>query len=180
MESQAFVYQILLQRGQTRLNECIGFALGLSLLISMSHVSIPLSFTPVPITGQTFAVLLIALLWGQKKSFAIVSTYLIMGVFQLPVFAVGAGFLTYGYLMGMLLACAVVGYGADRGWASSWMKTFALGTLGTALIFTLGLFWLSFFTPMENLLMLGLIPFLPGAFIKIALASGLCQILKIP
>jgi biotin transport system substrate-specific component len=107
----------------------------------------------------------------------VVAAYLIEGAAGLPVFAGGsAGFVRFigptgGYLAGFLVAAGVVGYLADRGWDRRLYSSAAAMTIGTALIFLSGLAWLSTLVPVEALLQTGLYPFVPGAVVKIALAS---------
>lgn len=152
----------------------VGFNL---LLVVCAYVSITVPFSPVPITGQTFGVLLVAMALGRMRGTAVVLAYLIEGVAGLPVFAGGAaGFAvlagpTGGYLLGFLVAAWVVGTLADRGWDKGFGKSVATMAIGTAVIFCGGLAWLGNFVPVEGLLAAGLVPFIPGAVLKIALAS---------
>ena len=148
------------------------------LLVGSAYISINLPFSPVPITGQTFGVLLIAMALGRVRATAVVAAYLLEGVAGLPVFAGGAtgpGILlgpTGGYLVGFVAAAWTVGYLADMGWDKNIFKSVLAMTTGTALIFVFGLAQLSLFLNWESLLVAGLIPFLPGAALKIALASA--------
>lgn len=178
MQSRALVNELLVDFGQTKLNNLLSYAVGIALLTLLSQIAFPLPWTPVPITGQTFGVTLIALLWGQKRAVAIVASYILLGTLTFPVFAL-AGATTYGYLAGMLAASALVGHLSDRGWGSSFFKSWFAGFLGSCLVFSFGLLWLSFFIPQERLLMAGLLPFLPGDLVKTvsaaAIASGLTK-----
>jgi len=147
------------------------------LLVATAYISISLPFSPVPITGQTFGVLLIAMALGRVRGTAVVTAYLLEGAAGLPVFAGGqagpAVFVgpTAGYLLGFVVAAALVGWLADRGWDKHFGLSVAAMVLGTAVIFVAGLSWLVQFVPVEGLLAAGLVPFLPGAALKIALAS---------
>lgn len=150
------------------------------LLVATAYISIELPFSPVPITGQTLGVLLIAMLLGKVRGTAVVSAYLLEGIAGLPVFAGGqAGILalvgpTGGYLIGFLVAAYCVGSLADKQFDRSYLKSVLAMTLGTAIIFFFGLLGLSRFglaSDLSVLLQLGLIPFIPGAVIKIGLAS---------
>ncbi|MCJ8275299.1 MAG: biotin transporter BioY [Bdellovibrionales bacterium] len=170
MQSQALVNRVLVDLGSTKLNSFLSYVGGVIALALLAQVAIPLPWTPVPITGQTFGVTLIALLFGQKRAFSIVSTYIVLGTFSVPVFAL-AGASSYGYLFGMLLASAVVGHFADKGWTRSFIKSYFAGLIGSCLVFSCGLFWLSYFVPTETLLTAGLIPFLPGDLIKTVSAA---------
>ena len=148
-------------------------------LIACSYISFIVPFSPVPITGQTFGVLLVALALGRLRGTAVVLAYLLEGAAGLPVFAGGsAGMVKFfgptgGYLIGFLASAYVVGYLADKGWDRSYLKSVAAMTIGTAIIFVFGLTILSLFVPSETLLTMGLTPFIPGAMLKIGLAAVL-------
>lgn len=141
--------------------------LGLAVLALCAHIAIPLSFTPVPITGQTFGVALIALLWGRNRGVSIVATYLALGFVGAPVLAT-AGKLgaTSGYLGGMLLASIVMGSLADAGWTKSWKRTWLAAFFGSLITFTCGLLVLSAFVPDGTLFAAGFWPFIPGDIVK--------------
>lgn len=147
------------------------------LLVLTAYISFNLPFSPVPITGQTFGVLVIAMALGRVRGTSVVLAYLIEGAAGLPVFAGGSAgaqvFLgpTGGYLIGFLATAWLVGSLADRGFDRRYFSSIIAMALGTALIFAAGLAWLSFYIPITSLFAAGLIPFLPGAAIKIALAS---------
>lgn len=147
------------------------------LLVLTAYISFNLPFSPVPITGQTFGVLVIAMALGRVRGTGVVLAYLVEGAAGLPVFAGGAAgahvFLgpTGGYLIGFLAAAWLVGSLADRGFDRHYMSSILAMALGTALIFATGLAWLSYFIPIAGILAAGLMPFLPGAAVKIALAS---------
>ena len=156
----------------------IPILLGFNLvLIATAFISIELPFSPVPITGQTFGVLLIAMALGRTRAAGVVAAYLAEGALGLPVFASGkAGFAVFlgptgGYLIGFLAAAFLLGYLADKGWDRRYLTSVLAMMIGTATIFLFGLSWLGQFTSTGNLLLMGLYPFLPGAVIKIALAS---------
>lgn len=152
----------------------LGFNL---ILVALSYASIILPFSPVPITGQTLGLLLVAMTLGRVRSMAVVAAYLAEGALGLPVFAGGsAGIGTFfgptgGYLAGFLVAAYVVGLLADRGWDCGYLRVLSAMVAGTALIFACGLVQLSFFVPDGSLLTLGLNPFVPGAVIKISIAT---------
>lgn len=147
------------------------------LLIASSYLAINLPFSPVPITGQTFGILLIAMSLGRVRGLGIVLAYLFEGAIGLPVFAGGTtGFVKFigptgGYLIGFLACAYIVGWMADSGWDRSYLKSITAMTIGTVVIFVFGLVWLAKFIPFEALFTAGLLPFLPGALVKIALAS---------
>lgn len=147
------------------------------LLVGLAQLAINLPNSPVPITGQTLGVLLVAMALGRTRGVGVVSAYLIEGALGLPVFANGmAGVAvlfgpTGGYLLGFVVAAWLIGSLADRGWDKSFTKSFAAMILGTAVIFGCGLLWLSRFVTGETLLAAGLTPFIPGAIIKLSIAA---------
>ena len=149
------------------------------LLVACSYISINLPFSPIPITGQTFGILLVAMVLGRVRGTAVVLAYLLEGAAGMPVFAGGTAGIakffgpTGGYLLGFLVSAYLVGYLADKGWDKSYGKTLIAMIAGTAIIFICGLAQLSFFVPMETLLIMGLTPFIAGAIIKIAVASAI-------
>lgn len=150
-------------------------AVGVLTLAMLSKISIPLSFTPVPITGQTFGVAIIALLLGRLRGVAIVATYLALGSAGFPFFAMtktaaGLG-PTSGYLLGMLGGAFVMGTLSDRGWTRSFKTAWAAALCGSLVTFACGLAVLSIFVPDGTLLAAGLWPFIPGDFVKTLLAA---------
>lgn len=155
---------------------------GSILLAILAHISIPLPFTPVPITGQTFGVAFLALSLGSARATSAFALYLLEGLAGLPVFAMAIGGSTIGYLFGMLVASALVGYLADKGFARTIPKAFLCCLAGSACVFGFGILGLSYFLPPNLLLQSGLLPFIPGDLIKnllaATLASGLSHTLR--
>jgi len=147
--------------------------LGTLLLTISAKIKIP--FYPVPMTMQTFVVLIIAMAYGWKLSFLTLVAYLIEGALGLPVFAKGGGFLyligpTAGYLYGMVIAAAVIGYFADLGYGKSIIKCIMPLLLGTIINFICGIGYLSSIIGFEKAITAGLLPFIPSELFKIALA----------
>lgn len=142
-----------------------------------AQIAIPLPWSPVPITGQTFAVLLSGAVLGARRAFLAQLLYLAEGATGLPVFAGGSAGAhvfagpTAGYLLAFPLAAAITGFLAEHGWDRRFVTMFAAMLLGSLTIFGLGLVLLSRFVPGEMLLDQGLLPFIPGDLIKSALAS---------
>ncbi|MCB0362044.1 MAG: biotin transporter BioY [Bdellovibrionales bacterium] len=156
----------------------VAIAGGAGLIGLLAQVSLPLPFTPVPITGQTFGVLFLSLLWGRNLSFLTLLAYILAGAVGLPWFAQfksGIHGPSAGYLLGMLVASGLVGFLADQGWVKSFTKAVLAGLLGQVSIFACGLLVLSFYVPNDKLLLMGLYPFLPGALLKLFLAVGLSR-----
>lgn len=132
---------------------------------------------PVPLSGQTFAVLLSGALLGSKRGALSQLTYLSVGAFGAPVFAGWHGGLphlmgpTGGYLLGFVAAAFVVGLLAERGWDRRFLSTAAAMVAGSFVIYVFGLAWLAYFVPKGSVLAVGLYPFIPGDIIKVVLAA---------
>ena len=143
-----------------------------------AQVSIPLPGTPVPVTGQTFAVLLVGAAAGLWRGIASTVLYAVVGLAGVPWFAGGAsGYVTatFGYIVGFVLAAAVVGLLAERGWTRTPWRTFASMLLGSAVIYAVGVPWLkaALGVTWSKALSLGFTPFLVGDLLKAALAAGI-------
>lgn len=152
---------------------------GVALISLLAQIAIPLPWTPVPITGQTFGVTLVALTWGWKRSSVVMGAYLILGSLGLPFFAsVGALGASSGYLIGMLLSSCVVGYMAEKGFTNSFPKALLASYVGSVLVLGTGVFVLSFFMPTKTLLAAGVLPFLAGDLIKNCLAASIATKVK--
>ena len=150
-----------------------GLVIAFSLFTAvMAHIAIPLPFTPVPITGQTFAVLLCGAVLGARLGTASMLAYLAEGIAGFPVFAAAPGAASYGYLAGFVVAALVVGWLADRGWTRDLPRTIAAMVAGEVAIYIFGLIWLARFVPGSQLLALGLFPFLIGDAIKLLAAAA--------
>lgn len=151
---------------------------GASALVGLaSQVAVPL--TPVPVTLQTLAVLLCGAALGSRRGAAATVLYLAEGAVGFPVFAAGRAGIPYmlgptgGYLLGFVAAAYVVGYLAERGWDRNILRTALAMVVGNAVIYCFGLAWLLRYVPPEGVLAAGLLPFLAGDALKIALATGL-------
>lgn len=149
---------------------------GAATITAASQLSVLLPFTPVPITGQTFAVILWGLLFGARQGASAAATYLSAGLLGLPVFAdfssmtalVGP---TSGYLLGFVPAAWLAGYLRDSGWTRTFIGTFASALLASFPILFLGTLMLASFVGIDNVWMMGVLPFLVGDLIKSALAA---------
>ncbi|MHC4186596.1 MAG: biotin transporter BioY [Planctomycetota bacterium] len=155
-----------------------------SLLIALcAKIKIPL--LPVPVTMQTFAVLIIASLFGVRRGTLTIFVYLIEGGLGLPVFAQNAGLLAFagptgGYLVGFVFAALLVGFLAENGWNRKPVKTILAMIFGNLVIYACGLFWLWLLLSTgraslgsKSLLAVGLHPFILGDVLKIILAACL-------
>ncbi len=160
----------------------IFLVLGGSIIIALS-AQLAIGW-PVPITGQTFAVLMLAALYGRVRAITTVLAYIIEGLAGLPVFAgfkFGPAALfgpTGGYIIGFLAAAYIVGALSEKGWDRFFGKTVISMCIGNAVIYAFGLSWLycllsagkiagSFNTMLER----GLFLFIPGDLLKIILAA---------
>jgi biotin transport system substrate-specific component len=149
-----------------------------SLLVALfAQIQIILPFTPVPITGQTFAVLLLGAALGGRRAAASLLLYLLEGAMGLPVFAGGsAGLLrlagpTGGYLVGFLPAAYLVGLLAERGLDRRWYSALPVFLLGQLVLYTVGVIWLSTFVGLGQALIAGLWPFIVLDAAKAVLAA---------
>ncbi|MET0626130.1 MAG: biotin transporter BioY [Pyrinomonadaceae bacterium] len=152
---------------------------GFSLLTALAaQVVVPLPFTPVPLTGQTFAVLLTGALLGPRLGALAMLAYLAEGAAGLPFFRGGAGGVghlsgaTAGYLFAFPAAAYVTGHLAERGWDRRFLTAAAAMFLGSLVILACGCAWLSLAVGVEQAFRLGVLPFLPGDVVKIALAAA--------
>lgn len=145
-----------------------------------AQVAVYLPFTPVPISGQTFAVLLVGAALGSRRGALAVLTYVAQGAAGLPVFAGGVSGIANvigprgGYLAGMALAAYVVGLLAERGWDRQvWRATLAM-LAGNVAVYAVALPWLALYLggDLGAAFALGCAPFLVGDAIKVALAAG--------
>jgi biotin transport system substrate-specific component len=140
-----------------------------------SQIVIPLQ--PVPITGQTFGVLLVGALLGTRRGAASMLTFIGMGAIGLPVFAGGAAGLsrlagpTAGYLVGFVVAAGVVGLLSRLGWDRHVGSTALTMALGTFVIYAFGVIWLSRFVGWSQVMAAGVAPFLIGDALKLGLAA---------
>ena len=133
-----------------------------------AQVVVPLPFTPVPLTGQTFAVLLTGALLGSRMGALAMLAFLAEGAVGLPLFRGGAG-----YLLAFPAAAFVTGHLAERGWDRRFLTAAAAMALGSLVILAGGWAWLTlFFRTASEAFLLGVAPFLPGDVIKIALAAA--------
>ena len=157
----------------------VALILGGSLLIGLcAHVKVLLPFSPVPITGQTFAVLMIGALLGAWRGTLAVLAYIVEGAAGLPVFALGGGFLvllgpTGGYLVGFIPAAYITGLLAQKGWDRRIGTTILAMAFGNVAIYAFGLLWLCCLMGINKAVpVVGLYPFIVGDFLKIALAAA--------
>lgn len=162
---------------------------GSLVMAALAQVSIRLPFTPVPVTGQTLGVLLVAGSLGALLGGAAILLYLAEGALGLPFFAGGESGLEYlgfatasaGYLWGMLIAAVLIGYLAEKRWDRGVGSAIGAFLLGEIIIFTVGVLWLAnaIDVPIvgapdkyDDALDFGLYPFVIGDLLKVLLAAG--------
>jgi len=149
-----------------------------AILVSLfAQVKTPLPFTPVPLTGQTFAVLLVGATLGSKRGAASLTLYAALGALGLPIFAGGAAGMaylsgaTFGYLLGFVVAAFVIGRLAERGLERNLRTSIIPFFVGTLVIYAFGAGWLALLFGVEKALAIGALPFIIGDTIKLVLAA---------
>ena len=180
------------ERMSSRLRHVALIVAGALLIALSANLSIKVPGSPVPITGQTFSVLLVGGALGARRGVLATLLYLVLGLF-LPVYAdhesgiavigtVSGGHVvlgaTGGYLIGFVVAAGLVGRLAELGWDRRFGGALAAMALGALVIYLFGVPWLMAATGMDfqTAISLGVTPFLLGDAIKLALAAGLFPI----
>jgi biotin transport system substrate-specific component len=152
-----------------------------TLLIALAaQARVYLPGNPVPVTGQTFAVLLAGGALGFRRGVASTMLYLILGLVGLPVFAGGRHGIEVvtgvsgGYIVGFVLAAAIVGRLAELGWDRRLLGSVGAMVMGSAAVYAVGVPWLAVVAqqPAEWAIANGLTPFLAGDALKMALAAA--------
>ena len=153
--------------------------LGSLLLWASAKAQVPM--WPVPMTMQSFVVLVLGMGYGSRLGAATVVLYLIEGAVGLPVFAgtpekgIGLAYMmgtTGGYLLGFVLAASVVGRLAERGWDRTLPRAVAAMAVGSVLLLIPGVAWLAVLIGGTKAISLGLVPFIAGTVVKLALAAA--------
>lgn len=153
--------------------------IGSLLLTASAKAQFPM--WPVPMTMQSFVVLVIGMAYGARLAGATVALYLLEGALGLPVFAstpekgIGLVYMagpTGGYLAGFVVAAIAMGWLAERGWDREAGWSVAAMAIGTVLLFVPGVAWLSVLIGFERAIAAGLQPFLLGSVLKLALAAA--------
>jgi biotin transport system substrate-specific component len=172
------IYTRTFPRAAGWLRDLILIVSGALLVAVLAQVKIPLPFTPVPLTGQTFAVLLVGAALGSKRGAASMVLYIGLGALGLPVFAGGASGMAYlsgatlGYLIGFVIAAYVIGLLAERGLERNVRTSLIPFLVGTIIIYICGIAWLSIVLGnLNNAITAGLLPFLIGDAIKLIAAA---------
>ena len=168
------------ERMGSRLRHIALIAVGALLILATAQISIPLPGTPIPITGQTFGVLLVGGALGFRRGLLSVALYVLIGLIGLPFFAEGKGGIAVllgargGYLVGFLVAGSVVGRLAELGWDRRVIGALGAMAIGNLAIYLVGVPWLM---AVRNLdlaagIAQGVTPFLLGDAIKLLLAGA--------
>ncbi len=147
-----------------------------------AQIAVKLPFTPVPITGQTFAVLLTGAALGSWRGASSMVLYAVMGLVGVPWFAEGSAafkngalVVSFGYIVGFAVGAWLVGWLAERGYTRTALRTAGLMVLGNLVIYAIGTVWLAeaLSVSLTQAYQWGVQPFLAGDGLKIALAAGL-------
>jgi biotin transport system substrate-specific component len=154
--------------------------LGALLIYLTARVAIPVPGSPVPVTGQTFGVLLVGGALGFRRGLASIAVYVLIGLIGLPFFAEGKSGIatilgaTGGYLLGFILAGAVVGRLAELGWDRRLIGAIGAMVVGNVLIYLIGLPWLAAVAhyDLPTTIAKGLTPYLVGDVLKLLLAAA--------
>ncbi|MEU4499530.1 biotin transporter BioY [Streptomyces sp. NPDC023998] len=156
----------------------IALVLGGAALTGMAaQIAVPVPGSPVPVSGQTFAALLVGTALGARRGFLSLALYAVAGMAGVPWFAQatsGYAMPSFGYILGMMLAATVVGALARRGADRSMLRTAGAMAVGSVIIYAVGVPYLALATGMtlSQAVAAGLTPFLIGDALKAALAMG--------
>lgn len=157
----------------------VGLVIGFSLLTALSaQIVIPIG--PIPITGQTFAVLLTGALLGSRLGAITMIVYLLEGAIGLPFFSGGHGGIlhlmgpTGGYLVAFPAGAFIIGAFAEHGWDRKFLTAAAAMAIGSLVIMLSGWLWFSLVmrTPPAITMFATVLKFIPGDIIKISLAAA--------
>ena len=148
-------------------------------LFAQLSIDVPVGESSIPITGQTFAVLLSAYWLKRKIGTIAVFIYVVIGILGLPIFAEGkAGWEVLiggsgGFLIGFIIAAYVVGFLGEKNWEHSFSKSLLAMIIGTAIILFFGIGRLANLYGLEKGLAYGFYPFWKGAIVKIILGAAI-------
>jgi len=163
----------------TKLNNRIGelatIFIGVLLITLGAQLKVYLPMSPVPITGQTFAIFLLASTLGRKLSLKVISTYLVLGALGLPIFANlkgGINPMSAGYLVGFFFVTLIMGHATTKGFNKTFKGTIASLFLANVALYTCGILGMGIIAGFDKpLLEWGLYPFVIGDMVKMALAT---------
>ena len=151
---------------------------GSALIAIAAQIAIPVSFSPVPLTMQPLAVLLVGVVLGSKRGAAAATLYLLEGASGLPVFSLGRGGVwlvgpTAGYLLSYPFAAFVAGWFSERGWGGNVARAIAGMLVALGVIYLGGWSWLSVLTDARTAFATGVAPFIIPDVVKIALGAAM-------
>lgn len=167
------------------LRESMLSAMFVAIICVLTYISIPLPFSPVPITGQTLGIMLVGMILSTNASFVTLLVYILIGAIGLPVFSGASGGLgvlfgpTGGYIFGFLIGAVIISYIAGK--STDIKKLIIAGFVGGILVVDLiGMTWLGFSTGMglKKAFFVGVLPFLIGDGIKLVLSALIASKLK--
>jgi len=176
----ATIPSLLADRVRGRAAANILLVLSASIVIALAaQIAVPLPHSPVPLTMQPLAVLLVGVVLGSRRGAAAAALYLFEGASGLPVFAQGHGgafwlmAATAGYLWSYPAAAFVAGWVSERGWGSSSGRAIAGMLAALAVIYIGGWSWLAMIAGPSAALAIGVVPFLVADIVKVALGAAL-------
>jgi biotin transport system substrate-specific component len=165
-------------RGRAAVNMLLVIG-GSALIAIAAQIAIPIPGSPVPLTLQPLAVLLVGVVLGSARGAAAAALYILEGASGLPVFAQGHGGIvwltgpTAGYLLSYPLASWTAGWFSERGWGSSLVRSVTGMLAALAVIYTGGWSWLALMVGPQAAMTMGIVPFVIADIIKIALGGAL-------
>jgi biotin transport system substrate-specific component len=168
------------ETGSPALRWAVLIGVGSLLMTASAKAQVPM--WPVPMTMQSFVALVLGMAYGARLGGATVAIYLFQGALGLPVFAgtpekgIGLAYLlgpTGGYLLGFFFSAVAVGWLAERGWDRNLAWSTLAMAIGTVFLFVPGVSWLAVLIGWEKAIAAGLIPFLLGSVLKLALAAAI-------
>ncbi len=160
-----------------RVRTVTAVVLGAATVALLGQVTVPLWFTPVPLSLGTLAVLAVGAALGPRLAIASLALFAVAGVAGLPVFAGGTSgwaFASFGYVLGFIPAAWLMGRLARAGADRSVWRTFLGAAVASVLVYAVGAPWLAVFLglDLEQTLAMGVTPFLVGDAIKAAIVAG--------
>jgi biotin transport system substrate-specific component len=168
------------ERIGSRLRHVALILLGALLIALCARIAFPVPGSPIPVTGQTFGVLLVGGALGMRRGVASVSLYVLIGLIGIPFFAEGKGGIAVllsargGYILGFVLASAVVGRLAELGWDRRLIGAIGAMAVGNVAIYLVGVPWLMVVADLSLAqgIEKGVAPFVVGDIVKLLLAAA--------
>lgn len=146
------------------------------------YIDVPVGESNIPITGQTFAVLLVAYNLGSQKGLLAIIAYVLLGILGVPIFADGKAGMEIllggsgGFLIGFIASAYPTGLWGEKGWRKDFLKSLFAMTIGTIIILIFGIGRLSQLYGLSKGLEYGFYPFWQGAIVKIILGAAVLPI----